>query len=68
MFQLEEAVKVGESKDVEDKVLLEAMEAEETSVNVLEEMFEGDVGCLHQLNLGLGALPHSSIQQGSEVF
>ena len=68
MFQLEEAVEVGEAKDVEDKVLLEAMQAEEPSVDVLEEMLEGDVRSLHQLHLGLGALPHSSIQQGSEVF
>ena len=68
MLQLEEAIEVSEAKDVEDKILLEAVEAQEPSVDVLEEMFEGDVRSLDQLHLRLGALPHSPIQQGSEVF
>ena len=59
---------MSEAKDVEDKILLEAVEAQEPSVDVLEEMFEGDVRRLDQLHLGLEALPHSPIQQGSEVF
>ena len=57
-----------QAQNIKDEVLLEAVEAEEASVNVLEEMFEGCVRSVHQLHLCLRTLPHASIQQGSEVL
>ena len=68
MLQLEEAVQVREAQDVKDEILLEAVEAEEAGVDVLEKMLECYERRVHQLDLGLGALPHPSIEEGSEVF
>ena len=68
MLQLEEAVQVREAQDVKDEILLEAVEAEEAGVDILEEMLECYERRVHQLDLGLGALPHPSIEEGSEVF